>query len=538
MGMLADFLVRQAAASAGSHAELYTINHASDREIDRVTTAAAETFGDNRVVQAAATAVGTLMGANLACSPAVRDSARLIGQGVEAGVNLAGSAVLGSPTLALTSVQGAAKVAGGLLLAGGGFAGAALLPDALGYLPTAASVAVGAYNYLNSKPAATSEPSKTEEASVAKEASVQSEETEEIDEAKLAELRDLLRELNPEEVAELRKMIESLKDEIDPKSTLGDKLDAFLDVAQEAITTTGINFLAGSLGNVVRLKVINGAYDATVAIAGKAAKKSLSALGDGYIARKLQAGAEKTARAFAHGFIAPRVATSDVVMAISDKAGDITTKVTSKGLNYVNDKLTKGPKKKRSYIRTAIRVVGLTAAGALVGYVAPTSLAINAAKVSATAVGQSASNAYQRYKGNTPEQKATGALSKAEEALSGFAEGTGSVVDDVKVSAAFIKLVSLSQKEQEALAVQSSPVSGEILEIIVEVSEPLVGESVAATVEESESTVSESVVVEEKAKKKSFFKRLNPFASKTPVAAKTPVAQETATTTAASAAAA
>ncbi|MFI5343241.1 MAG: hypothetical protein ACHQUC_03375 [Chlamydiales bacterium] len=492
--MLADFIVRQAAASAGSHAELYTINNASNHEIARMQTAATEMFGENSVVQAAATAIGTLTGANLACSPAVRDSARLIGQGVETGVNIVGSAVVGSPSLALNTAK-AVKIAGGLLLAGGASAAASALPDALDYLPAAASVAVAAYNSLKSKPAQPSEQATTEEVAVS------SEENQEIDEAKLAELRDLLKELNPEEIAELRKMIESLKSEIDPEGTLGDAFDAILDVAQEAIMTTGINFLAGSLGNVVRLKVINGAYDATVALAGKAAKKSLSALGDGYIARHIQTGAEKTARAFAHGFIAPRVATSDTVIAISNKAGDITTKVTSKGLNYVNDQLTKGPKKKRSYLKTAARVVGLTVAGAVVGYVAPASLAINAAKVGSVALGKKATKAYKHHKGNTPEQQVTGALSKAQAALNDYAEGTGTSVDDVKVSAAFIKLIALSKKEQETLGEQSS----------------LFSEFVEIKAEESEAPVTESVVVEKKAKKKSFFSKLNPFAAKTPV---------------------
>ncbi|MFI5344157.1 MAG: hypothetical protein ACHQUC_08050 [Chlamydiales bacterium] len=449
--MVADFLVRQAAASAGSHAELYTINNAQNHEITRVRESATQMFGENYVVEVAAIAIGTCIGANVACSPVVRRSARLIGQGVEQGVNLAGSAIVGSPSLALNTAK-VAKVVGGLLMAGGASAAAAALPSALDYLPAAASVAV--YNYLNSKPVTPSEQSNTEETAI-EEASPKTEEDHPIDEAKLADLRDLLSQLNPEEVVELQKMVESLKREMDPKSTLGDKFDSILDVMQEAVVSTGINFVAGSLGNVVRLKVINGAYDATVTIAGKAAKKSLSALGDGYIARKIQAGAEKTARAFAHGFVASRVATSDTVIALSDKAGDLTTKVTAKGLNYVNDTLSKSPKKKRSFLKTAARVTGLTVAGVAIACVAPGALALNTAKVGTVALGKSAMKAYRRYKGDTPEQKATRALAKSQAALSAYSQGTGSGVDEAKVTAAFIRLTALSEKEQELLSKQS-----------------------------------------------------------------------------------
>lgn len=462
MGILGDFVVNQLAAGAGSHAQLYTINNASDQKIRLAQDAAREIFGDNTIVQAAATAIGTINGANAACSPAVRRSAELIGQSVEGGVRLAGSALIGSPSV-VTNTARVLRVAGGALMAGGGAVAAATLPSALQYLPAAASGLVAVYNYLKS-PSASAEKASNPEAS-----SADSEESPAFDAAKIAEVKALVKDLNPEEMAELEKMIESLKSEIDPESTWGDTFDSVLDVLQEAVLNTGVSVVSVGLGNVVRLKVINGAYDATVALAGKAAEKSLSALGEGYVASKIRAGAIKAARATAHVFIAPRVATSKTVMALSDKAGEITTKVTAKGLTYAADALTKGPKpKKRSLLRTAARVAGIAAGGAAVACLAPTALAWEVAKRGGVALGKSAFKAYRRHKGDTAEQKAKGALSQAQTALSAYAQGTGSGLDEAKVAAAFVKLAALSQGEQALLAQQLSSASDESVVIAVE----------------------------------------------------------------------
>ncbi len=443
--IIAPVVLDQLIGGVGGHVRLNTINGAYKEAVRE----AKNTLGDNY----AAIALGALDGANRACSPANLKTAELLGGCVEKGAKLLADYTLepvvsdkakkltqdqAAPTQeVLTANEGVppvntekkspennnasiVKAASGAAMVAGGLLASEALPGVMGNLPTLINLGIAGYNYMqNQNGTATSESKPALNAKP--------------DQRKINEMIELLKDLNPNEIAEVQDMMKSLLVEMGPSY-----LDKGMNLAEKIVINATISTLSGALGNLAKLNVINNAYDASVAATGATARGIFGCMGDNVVGRAAQNTAEMVGRGIGHAVIAPQVATSAQVMNLSDQAKNFTTDGVSKILEAGADYAKTDTKADQPSLLGRIgKAAMLTLMGAGVMYLAPGAMGVAAA----TAL---AGEAWSAYTAPT--------TTEADKAIATLAGEAGAEVNGAKVSAAFIRLAALSNDEKAALA--------------------------------------------------------------------------------------